>query len=96
MNQSEFLYNEDAGLSVPLAKRELVFPIPETPGPGEYETFESFNTTQVSKEKAATFAKEKRHALFEDGIDRDVPGPIYTPTVSYTSKIYPNQYNSHS
>jgi hypothetical protein len=86
LNQSEFLSNEEVGQSIGHARRELEFSIRETPGPGEYEVSDAFVLTQVESLKSVVFTKDRRTCLFEEGIDRDVPGPIYTPQIGFTSK----------
>ena len=86
MNQSEFLSNESAGPSIGLAKRGLEFSIPDTPGPGEYEVSDAFALTQGESLQSVCFTKDRRTCHFEDAVDRDLPGPIYTPHVGFTSK----------
>ena len=86
---SEFLSKQDVGCSLPQAKREVEEfkgKNPENPGPGEYQSSSHPGYQNASASKLATFSKDRKKPLFDDQIDQDVPGPIYTPTVRYLSK----------
>lgn len=76
-------------MSVGHARKGLEFPVNYNPGPGGYDPTDTYRYLSVNSSRTTSFGKEKRTLPLEETIDHDIPGPIYTPTVHFVSKINP-------
>ena len=58
----------------------------DLPGPNYYTPSDDYLSSVVHR--SVSFSKDRKKPLFEDKIDKEIPGPIYTPSHNYLGKTF--------
>ena len=80
--KSEFSYTK--GNTFAKSERTGLFPHPNVPGPGHYETDDILKAVK-KKAPVASFPRSPKFSVFEKAMN-DSPGAIYNPSLHFVSK----------